>query len=478
MTSSVRAETAGSGRSLSGRLYLGLAGIAALVLGVAGVACWALLSSDASWTQLLAATPGTAAPVVPAATLATLQADQQYRLGALGVTVAVALLALLVIGRIMVKSLQGSIDRTINSARRIADGDLTHEIDVDRSGDLGELQHAVAQMQDRLRQMVGSLRDTTDSIATASSQIAHGNADLSQRTEQTAGSLQQTASSMEQLSGTVRSTADSARAANGLVQTAVEAAQRGGEVVSQVVSNMEDISTSSRKIAEIIGVIDGIAFQTNILALNAAVEAARAGEQGRGFAVVAGEVRGLAQRAATAAKEIKTLINASVEKVESGGKLVRDAGATMDAIVTSVQHVTQIIGEISTATGEQSTGLSHVSQSVVQLDQMTQQNAALVGESASAAESLRMQAERLQKVVSAFRLLQQTQEAAWTAHTTISGARHSAKVAMTAPAPLTASDVHRSVAQKPKATRPSPPQQQPPPKSPPARKDEGDWESF
>jgi len=187
-------------------------------------------------------------------------------------------------------------------------------------------------------------------------------------------------------------------------------------------------------------------------------------------------VRGLAQRAATAAKEIKTLINASVEKVESGGKLVRDAGATMDAIVTSVQHVTQIIGEISTATGEQSAGLSHVSQSVVQLDQMTQQNAALVGESASAAESLRMQAERLQKVVSAFRLLQQTQEAAWTAHTTISGARKSAKVAMTAPAPLTASDVHRPAAQAPKATRPAPPQR--PPKSPPARKDDSDWESF
>ncbi|MFM2057943.1 MAG: methyl-accepting chemotaxis protein [Pseudomonadota bacterium] len=473
MTSSVRAETAGAGRSLSGRLYLGLAGIAALVLGVAGVAGWALQRSEAGWMQLLSAAAGTAAPAVPAATLAALQADQQYRLGALGVSVAVALLALLVIGRIMVKSLQGSIDRTIDSARRIADGDLTHEIAVDPGGDLGELQQAVAQMQDRLRQMVGSLRDTTDSIATASSQIAHGNADLSQRTEQTAGSLQQTASSMEQLSGTVRSTADSARAANGLVQTAVEAAQRGGEVVSQVVSNMEDISTSSRKIAEIIGVIDGIAFQTNILALNAAVEAARAGEQGRGFAVVAGEVRGLAQRAATAAKEIKTLINASVEKVESGGKLVRDAGATMDAIVTSVQHVTQIIGEISTATGEQSAGLSHVSQSVVQLDQMTQQNAALVGESASAAESLRMQAERLQKVVSAFRLLQQTQEAAWTAHTTISGARKSAKVAMTAPAPLTASDVHRPAA-APKATRPT----QQPPKSPPARKDDGDWESF
>ncbi|MDE2276091.1 MAG: hypothetical protein KGK09_07320, partial [Burkholderiales bacterium] len=234
--------------------------------------------------------------------------------------------------------------------------------------------------------------------------IASGNQDLSGRTEQTASNLQQAASSLEQLTGTVRQTADSARTANQLAASATTVAQRGGEVVSQVVSTMDEISASSRRIGDIIGTIDGIAFQTNILALNAAVEAARAGEQGRGFAVVASEVRSLAQRSAEAAREIKGLIGASVEKVESGSRLVADAGSTMGEIVASVQRVSDIIGEISAATGEQSTGIAQVNVAIAQLDQATQQNAALVEESAAAAESLRAQAATLTHVTERFQL--------------------------------------------------------------------------
>jgi methyl-accepting chemotaxis protein len=262
----------------------------------------------------------------------------------------------------------------------------------------------LARMIRSLGQTVAQVRQATDSISTASAQIATGNADLSQRTEHTASNLQQTASSIEELSVTVRQSADSAAQANQLASSASNVAQRGGEVVAQVVSTMDEINTSSKKIADIIGVIDGIAFQTNILALNAAVEAARAGEQGRGFAVVAGEVRSLAQRSASAAREIKTLIGTSVEKVETGARLVQDAGSTMNEIVASVQRVTDIIGEISAAATEQSSGINHVNGAVVQLDQMTQQNAALVEESAAAAESLREQAHRLNDAVSAFRL--------------------------------------------------------------------------
>jgi methyl-accepting chemotaxis protein len=252
--------------------------------------------------------------------------------------------------------------------------------------------------------MVGQVRSSTDNISTASTEIATGNLDLSQRTEQTASNLQQAASSMEQLTGTVKQSADSARQANQLASSAAEVAARGRAVVTQVVSTMDEINASSKKISDIIGVIDGIAFQTNILALNAAVEAARAGEQGRGFAVVASEVRSLAQRSADAAKEIKTLIGASVEKVDSGSRLVADAGQSMKDIVSSVQRVTDIIGEITAASTEQSDGIGQVNGSVVQLDKMTQQNAALVEESAAAAESLKDQAQRLATVVAAFRL--------------------------------------------------------------------------
>ena len=238
----------------------------------------------------------------------------------------------------------------------------------------------------------------------SSSEVATGNADLSQRTEHTASNLQQTASSIEQLSGTVRQSADAASTANQLAASAATVARRGGEVVSQVVSTMDEINTSSKKIADIIGVIDGIAFQTNILALNAAVEAARAGEQGRGFAVVASEVRGLAKRSGDAAREIKSLIGASVEKVESGSRLVADAGSTMNEIVASVQRVSDMIGDITAASNEQSQGIGQVNTAVTQLDRMTQQNAALVEQSAAAAESLKQQATRLNEVVGAFRL--------------------------------------------------------------------------
>ena len=288
-------------------------------------------------------------------------------------------------------------------AREIAAGNLAVEVDV-KAGDQASLLANMREMRDNLAKVVGQVRSGTDTVATASNQIAAGNLDLSSRTEEQASSLEETASSMEELTSTVRQSADSAVQANQLAVSAAQVAQRGGDVVAQVVTTMDEINTSSKKIADIIGTIDGIAFQTNILALNAAVEAARAGEQGRGFAVVASEVRSLAQRSAQAAKEIKTLIGVSVEKVESGAALVQNAGTTMGEIVSSVRRVTDIIGEISAAASEQSQGIGQVNVAVTQLDQMTQQNAALVEESTAAAESLKDQASRLAEVVGAFRL--------------------------------------------------------------------------
>jgi methyl-accepting chemotaxis protein len=261
---------------------------------------------------------------------------------------------------------------------------------------------ALQQVLGRIGGVVGEVQSSAANCTTASQEIASGNQDLSVRTERTASGLQQIASAMEQLTGTVRQTADSARTANQLASSARDVAGQGGEVVAQVVSTMDAISASSRQIADIIGTIDGIAFQTNILALNAAVEAARAGEQGRGFAVVAGEVRSLAQRSADAAREIKSLIGTSVERVETGSRLVADAGRSMQDIVASVRRVTDMIGEISMATDEQSAGLASVNQSVSDLDAMTQQNAALVEQSAAAADSLRQQASRLAEVVRVF----------------------------------------------------------------------------
>jgi methyl-accepting chemotaxis protein len=268
----------------------------------------------------------------------------------------------------------------------------------------GQLMQAIDAMREALRKTVHEVRRAVDSISTASTQIATGNQDLSARTEQTASNLEETASAMEQLTSTVRNSADAAAQANQLATSAADVAQRGGAVVGEVVATMTDIHQSSQKIADIIGVIDGIAFQTNILALNAAVEAARAGEQGRGFAVVAGEVRSLASRSAEAAREIKSLIGASVERVETGSRLVGDAGSTMSEIVASVQRVTDIIGEISSATREQSQGIGQVNLAVTDLDRMTQQNAALVEQSTAAAESLKDQAGRLSGMVSTFRL--------------------------------------------------------------------------
>jgi len=290
-------------------------------------------------------------------------------------------------------------------AGAIAKGDLSSgSAVVEGKDEASHLMRSLQHMQQALQSLVGQLRTSADSIRTASVEIATGNQDLSGRTEQTASNLQQAASSMVQLTGTVKQTADSARTANQLATSASGAAAKGGQVVGQVVATMEEINTSSKKISDIIGVIDGIAFQTNILALNAAVEAARAGEQGRGFAVVASEVRSLAQRSAEAAREIKTLIGASVERVEIGSRLVQEAGESMTEIVNSVQRVTDIIGEITAAASEQSDGIGQVNQSVVQLDQMTQQNAALVEESAAAAESLKDQAERLAEAVDKFKV--------------------------------------------------------------------------
>jgi methyl-accepting chemotaxis protein len=288
--------------------------------------------------------------------------------------------------------------------RRIAAGDLATPVPAARHDEVGRMIVALADMQQRLQGLVNDVRRSTEGITTASTEIAAGSQDLSVRTEQAASNLQQTASSMEQLTATVRQSADSAQHANRLATSAASVAERGGHVVSQVVSTMNAISESSKKIADIIGVIDSIAFQTNILALNAAVEAARAGEQGRGFAVVASEVRSLAQRSAEAAKEIKALIEASVDKVDSGSKLVADAGATMTEIVTSVQRVTEIIGEITASAAEQSDGIGQVNTAVTQLDRMTQQNAALVEQSAAAAASLEDQAGRLAQVMATFKL--------------------------------------------------------------------------
>jgi methyl-accepting chemotaxis protein-2 (aspartate sensor receptor) len=292
----------------------------------------------------------------------------------------------------------------LDDVAAIGSGELTRRIASPRRDEVGAITRALDAMREQLRTSMLSVHQAADSIRTASTEIASGNADLSARTEQAASNLQQAASSMEQLTGTVAHSADAAAQANQLASSASAVASKGGEVVAQVVSTMDDIHASSRKIADIIGVIDGIAFQTNILALNAAVEAARAGEQGRGFAVVAGEVRSLAQRSAEAAKEIKALIGTSVDKVETGSKLVADAGATMNEIVASVQRVSDIIGEISAAAREQSSGLGQVNAAVADLDRMTQQNAALVEQSAAAAESLKEQARRLADVVATFKL--------------------------------------------------------------------------
>ena len=321
----------------------------------------------------------------------------------LGATL-VGLLVAVGAGVLVTRSVTGPVGQVVGTLRRVADGDLTVEVAVTRTDEVGELQRALSDTVAALRRVVSEVRSGVDSVTTASSQIAAGNLDLSSRTEQQASSLQETASSMEELTSSVRQNADTAHAASRLAASASSAASRGGDVVGQVVGTMDEINTSSRKVVDIIGVIDSIAFQTNILALNAAVEAARAGEQGRGFAVVASEVRVLAQRSAEAAKEIKALIGASVDRVETGSRQVADAGQAMQDIVEEVRKVNELIGEIAGTAGEQSRGIEQVNQAVTQMDQVTQQNAALVEEGSAAASSLAQQAQSLADVVAAFRL--------------------------------------------------------------------------
>jgi len=326
-----------------------------------------------------------------------------------GVLIVLAGIALAYwITRNLLNQLGGEPAYATEIAGKIASGDLMVDVAVD-ARNRTSLLYAMKTMRDSLVKIVTEVRTGTDTIATASGQIASGNLDLSSRTEQQASALEETASSMEELTGTVKQNADNARQANGLAVLASEVAVKGGAVVSQVVDTMSSINDSAKKIVDIIGVIDGIAFQTNILALNAAVEAARAGEQGRGFAVVASEVRSLAQRSAAAAKEIKTLIDNSVEKVDAGSKLVAQAGATMNEVVASVKRVTDIVGEISAASQEQSTGIEQVNQAITQMDDVTQQNAALVEEAAAASQSLQDQAANLAHVVSVFKLVENNQ---------------------------------------------------------------------
>ncbi|WP_394777555.1 methyl-accepting chemotaxis protein [Undibacterium sp.] len=320
-----------------------------------------------------------------------------------GLSVAAAIAIAYWLSRNVMGQLGGEPGYAAQIAQSISSGDFTNDIRLQR-GDASSLLANMSQMQDKLSAIVGEVRHGTETITVASQEIASGNADLSSRTESQASSLEETASSMEELTSTVRQNADNARQANQLVVSASSVAVKGGAVVCQVVETMGSIKDSSRKIVDIIGVIDGIAFQTNILALNAAVEAARAGEQGRGFAVVASEVRNLAQRSAGAAKEIKTLIGDSVDKVDQGSKLVDEAGKTMDEIVASVQHVADIMSEITAASQEQSSGIEQVNLAITQMDEMTQQNAALVEQAAAAAQSMRDQSGHLSEVVSQFRI--------------------------------------------------------------------------
>ena len=339
-----------------------------------------------------------------AASYASAIDGSQTMLGIGVATALVCLTGLALVAWLTMRSMLGPLNAVEQSMRAIAGGDLSQPLPAPRHDELGRMIDALAQMQQRLLDLVGDVRRSTESITTASGEIAAGTQDLSQRTERAASSLQQTASAMQELTGTVRHSAEAAGQARTLAASAADVAGRGGAVVQQVVATMGEISASAKRIADITGVIDGIAFQTNILALNAAVEAARAGDQGRGFAVVAAEVRSLAQRSAAAAKEIKALIGGSVEKVETGSRLVADAGTTMTDIVASVQRVAEMIGDITHAAAAQSDGIGGVNSAVSQLDQMTQQNAALVEQSAAASESLKDQARRLAQTVGSFTL--------------------------------------------------------------------------
>jgi len=335
-------------------------------------------------------------------------ADAQQTYSTVWTEMLVVLLLQLLIGAAVAWQLtRGTVQPLhdmVTVAQRVAAGDLSVSVDTSRKDELGQVAKALADMKDSLNRSIGTVRESAESIAMSSKEVAAGSSDLSARTEQMASSLEETSATMHTLTDTVKQNAEATRQASGLARNASQVAEQGGAVVGRVVGTMEEINTSSKKISDIIGVIDGIAFQTNILALNAAVEAARAGEQGRGFAVVASEVRSLAQRSATAAKEIKQLIDDSVQKVEAGSQLVAQAGSTMDEVVSSVRRVTDIVGEISSASQEQSAGITEVGNAVTLMDEATQQNAALVEEAAAAAKSLQEQAAHLAAVVAGFKL--------------------------------------------------------------------------
>ena len=383
--------------------------------------------------------------------------------------IAVALLFSAAVGLWLVRAITLPLNRAVEIAEAVAEGDLTQDIVPTSNDETGKLTSALKGMNDNLRKIVGQVRHGTETIATASAQIASGNLDLSSRTEEQASSLEETAAAMEEITSTVKQNADNARQANQLAVSASGVAVDGGAAVDQVVQTMQSINESSRKIVDIIGVIDGIAFQTNILALNAAVEAARAGEQGRGFAVVASEVRSLAQRSAAAAKEIKQLIGDSVGKVDAGGKLVEQAGSTISEVVQSVKRVSDVVAEISAASQEQTTGIDQVNLAITQMDEVTQQNAALVEEAAAAAASLQDQAANLAQLVSVFKLDQ-------------SGVAPVSMTPQAAPA-LSAKPAPRPALQRP-VSRPAPKTAAAPaPAASAIKRDapptsDGDWEQF
>ncbi|MBQ0132518.1 MAG: HAMP domain-containing protein [Comamonas sp.] len=384
------------------------------------------------------------------------------------VTTAILLLLGVLLAHWLVTNITRPLQEAVALTETIGDGKLDIQVNSNRQDEFGQLLTALSQMAGKLRTVIGEVRSGVDAVSSAAGQIASGNQDLSSRTEQSAASLQQTAASIEQMTASVNQASDTSRQANQLAATAVQAATRGGEVVQQVVESMEQINASSRKISDIIGVIDGIAFQTNILALNAAVEAARAGEQGRGFAVVAGEVRSLAGRSAEAAKEIKALISASVSTVDAGSVQVSQAGSSMEEIVSSVRRVTDLIGEITASSTEQHQGFSQVNQAVNNLDQMTQQNAALVEESSAAANAMNDQAQRLLQAVSVFDLGHTAASHTQRQHVAVNSPMKSSKPAATrAPAVERAQRLQKpaTIAAKPQAPSPK-------------AASEDDWETF
>ncbi|WP_321891940.1 methyl-accepting chemotaxis protein [Paraburkholderia tropica] len=395
--------------------------------------------------------------------------------------IALAIALGIVIALVITRSITAPLARAVSVAETVARGDLTARIDVTGNDEASQLLSALRHMNERLVDLVARVRTGSEGIATAAAQIAAGNTDLSQRTEEQAASLEETAASMEELTATVKQNADNATQGNTLAGQASSTATRGGEVVGRVVDTMREISQSSEQVAQIISVIEGIAFQTNILALNAAVEAARAGEQGRGFAVVAGEVRTLAQRSATAAKEIKDLIATSVERVNNGTALVDDAGRTMSEIVQSVRRVADLMGEITAASGEQRTGIEQVSQAVSQMDEVTQQNAALVEEASAAAQSLSTQAGALRELVSVFKVSGAAASAVSMTSTT--AVRAPAAVAAPAVKPVSASPAaaKRRATPAPRAAASEPALRQPAPRAEPvaaAAASDDDWETF